>query len=151
MEGLDLMTNKDPYRPEHPNNLYFVADRYPRKTHYYWQLQSHDGKVIGSSNESYPEKIDAIRNAIALFGKEIWAGYHIVVDPSDHRLVLEEGVRQETEFAEKAKDAFLKKVEPQAGELPTSTMSEADLVAQEELNFLTGVLRREVDKVVKNS
>lgn len=85
----------DPCRPEQPNQLFFVTDRFPRQTRYYWILQTHEGSVIGTSNETYSEKVAAIRNAIMLFGREIWAGYHHVVDDDERKLVLDEGWKME--------------------------------------------------------
>ncbi|ADD81081.1 gp083 [Rhodococcus phage ReqiPoco6] len=80
----------DPCRPEQPNELYFVTDRFPRQHRYYWILQTHEGSVIGTSNETYVDKASAMRNAITLFGKEILAGYHHIVDDGEREQLQEE-------------------------------------------------------------
>ncbi|ADD80973.1 gp082 [Rhodococcus phage ReqiPepy6] len=85
----------DPCRPEKPNELYFVTDRFPRQTRYYWILQTHEGSVIGTSNETYPDKAAAMRNALTLFGREIFAGYHQVVDDDDRELISDEAWQME--------------------------------------------------------
>lgn len=85
-------------KPAKPNKLYFYETE-PKvkgaKKQYGWTLQSSNGKIIGASSESYSKKIYAIRNAITLFGKELWAGAHVVPDEADNALVLKEGVAQD--------------------------------------------------------
>lgn len=85
-------------KPAKPNKLYFYETE-PRvagaKKQYGWTLRSSNGKTIGASSELYSKKIYAIKNAIALFGKELWAGVHIVPDEADNALVLKEGVAQD--------------------------------------------------------
>lgn len=93
-------------KPAKPNKLYFYETE-PRvegaKKQYGWTLKSSNGKTIGTSSEQYSKKIYAIRNAITLFGKELWAGFHIVPDEADNALVLKEGVAQDEK--RKAKEA----------------------------------------------
>ena len=81
-------------KPAKPNTLYFLESEEKNKRHY-WQIKSSNGKIIGGSTELYSKKIYAIRNAITLFGKELWAGVHIVPDEADNALVLKEGVAQD--------------------------------------------------------
>lgn len=80
-------------RAESPNVLYFqqfkpFADR--DCVRYYWVLKDDRGHHIGSSNNLYPAKIDAIRNAVLMFGKEIQAGTHVVLGEEDYKLILSE-------------------------------------------------------------
>lgn len=79
------------------NKLYFYeqVSKSDGKTRHGWRLASMNGKIIGGSTELYSKKIYAIRNAITLFGKELWAGIHIVPDEADNALVLKEGVAQD--------------------------------------------------------
>lgn len=91
---------EDPYRPDPPNQLYFGTFKpFTDKdcVRFYWVLKDKDGRQLASSNNLWPEKIDAIRNAISVFGKEIWAGHHMVAGESDYNLVLKEGLRIEAE------------------------------------------------------
>ena len=87
------------------NKLYFYeqVSKSDGKTRYGWRLKATNGKIIGGSTELYSKKIYAIRNAITLFGKELWAGIHIVPDEADNALVLKEGVAQDEK--RKAKEA----------------------------------------------
>ena len=93
-------------KPAKPNKLYFYETE-PKvegdKKQYVWILRSTNGKIIGISSEKYSKKIYAIRNAITLFGKELWSGVHIVPDEADNALVLKEGVAQDEK--RKAKQA----------------------------------------------
>lgn len=92
-------------KPAKPNKLYFYeqVSKSDGKTRYGWRVKSVNGKLIGASSELYSKKIYAIRNAITLFGKELWAGVHIVPDEADNALVLKEGVAQDEK--RKAKEA----------------------------------------------
>lgn len=90
-----------PAKPNKPNKLYFLESEEKNKRHY-WQIKSSNGKIIGGSTELYSKKIYAIRNAIMLFGKELWAGVHIVPDEADNALVLKEGVAQDEKRKAKA-------------------------------------------------
>lgn len=92
-------------KPAKPNKLYFydTVSKSDGKTRYGWRVKSVNGKLIGASSELYSKKIYAIRNAITLFGKELWAGVHIVPDEADNALVLKEGVAQDEK--RKAKEA----------------------------------------------
>lgn len=76
-------------------SFYEQVSKSDGKTRYGWCLKSVNGKIIGGSTELYSKKIYAIRNAITLFGKELWAGVHIVPDEADNALVLKEGVAQD--------------------------------------------------------
>lgn len=89
-------------KPAKPNKLYFYETAPEGKKQYSWRLQSSNGKIIGASSESYSKKIYAIRNAIKMFGKELWAGVHVVPDEADNALVLKEGVAQDEKRKAKA-------------------------------------------------
>lgn len=79
-----------------PNKLYFgtVVDDCGTTKHD-WTLKSSNGKVIASSHALYSKKILAVRNAILIFGEGLWVERHVVSDPYDYKMVLEEGVKQE--------------------------------------------------------
>lgn len=82
----------------HANKLYFLAHQPtgPNKSAYYsWVLKDYHGARIGMSIDVYPEKISAVRNAIALFGREIFAGEHKTIDPEDQTLVMKEVERHQ--------------------------------------------------------
>ena len=92
-------------KPVKPNKLYFCVSESKvegAKKQYAWILKSSNGKIIGVSSELYSKKIYAIRNAIKLFGKELWVGAHVVPDEADSALVLKEGVAQDEKRKAKA-------------------------------------------------
>lgn len=89
---------KDPYRPTQPNILQFkkVNQSSPSDTLvHYWVLRDHQGAHIIGSSHFFQSKEEAIRNCLAIFSKELWAGYHRVTREDDWELVLEEGCKIE--------------------------------------------------------
>ena len=81
----------DPYRPSEPNQLFFkkLCPATPTDTLvHYWELTNSEGKRIAVSHDLHNSKTDVITNSFTIFGKEILAGYHKVVDQTDYKLVL---------------------------------------------------------------
>lgn len=81
----------DPYRPAEPNKLYFkrLCPATPNDTLvHYWELTDSEGVRIAVSHDLHHTKSEAITNSFTIFGKEILAGYHKVVDQTDYKLVL---------------------------------------------------------------
>lgn len=93
----------DPYMPGSPNLLYFKeiepATRLDKLTHY-WVLTDHLGVRLAASIDFYGFKEEAIDNAIAIFGKEVWAGIHSIPDHDDYHRVLNAGIALEAEALE---------------------------------------------------
>lgn len=89
----------DPYRPECPNILSFgvanQTNKYDTLLHF-WVLRDSKGGRIGGSADFFESKDEAMRNCIAIFGKEIWAGYHIAATERDHQLLQMIGIEIET-------------------------------------------------------
>lgn len=86
---------KDPHRPATPNILYFqefVPATGENLLSYNWVLKNGDGIRIGSSCGIFSTKNEVVRNAIAVMGKEIWAGYHVVDDRDYYVYTQEVGV-----------------------------------------------------------
>ena len=80
----------DPYRPERPNVLYFHKANRANKDDTqldFWVLRDGNGHRIAASCDFYESKERAMLNAIAIFGKEIWAGYHEVSNQNDGALL----------------------------------------------------------------
>lgn len=78
------------------NKLYFKtrrpASKNAPKTHY-WVLLSPDGFRLGVACENFPEKIDAVRNAIEVLGRGVWVGDHDIPDELDYNIVVDEGIQ----------------------------------------------------------
>lgn len=98
----------DPYRPDEPNKLYFKkldpTFNGDEQLHL-WEIRNPLGVRIASANDIYFTKIEAIKNTIAIFGRELREGDHRVVDDRDNALVLEELHRIENEVRETEKKA----------------------------------------------
>lgn len=86
-----------------PNKLYFRetfvkgpndGKKEKTKKQYFWTLVSSNGKIIGSSSELYSKKVYVLRNVITLFGMEIEAGVHVILDEEDHQKFLVEKTRR---------------------------------------------------------
>lgn len=94
-------TKTDPYCLTEPNKLYFrkydPTFSGDEQVHY-WLLTNSTGRVFASSREIFMSKLEAIQNAIAVFGRELRAGDHRIVDDKDNTLVLEELHRIEAEI-----------------------------------------------------
>lgn len=93
----------DPYRPKFPNILRFKRQKPYRGRDalaYYWTLKDKFGALIVDSTGTFDSKELAMRNCIAIFGKELWAGYHVVEDQKDWEQIL--AIGKEIEKSAKA-------------------------------------------------
>ncbi|WNN94388.1 hypothetical protein SEA_ENDAVE_68 [Gordonia phage EndAve] len=94
---------KDAFRPPQPNILQFkqVNQSSPadRLTHY-WVLRDNNGAHICGSSHFFESKAEAIENCLAIFSKELWAGYHRVTKEDDWELVLQIGMDMERKHAQ---------------------------------------------------
>ncbi|QJD49642.1 hypothetical protein HWD32_gp67 [Gordonia phage Secretariat] len=88
----EFHAEEDVFRPEQPNVLQFKqvnqTSQHDKLVHY-WVLSDHAGVRIASSCHFYESKDEAMKNCIAIFGKELWAGYHLVRKDAEWNRLLE--------------------------------------------------------------
>lgn len=99
---------QDPYHQDEPNKLYFrqYDPTFSGDTLvHYWMLTNPLGIRIAAAENIYSSKLEAMRNCITIFGRELRAGDHRVVDDDDNKLMLEELHRVDVNLNVTAKKA----------------------------------------------
>ncbi|QXO13072.1 hypothetical protein SEA_FIGLIAR_65 [Gordonia phage Figliar] len=102
-ETYQKQREKDAFRPQQPNVLSFkkVNQSSPADTLvHYWVLRDNQGAHIVGSSHFFQTKEEAMKNCIAIFSKELWAGYHQVPKEDDWEQLLQLGMDMERKHAQ---------------------------------------------------